>query len=164
MLVARGGKLVAKFAHANKSWVGDLRAIDLTGDGIPELTYNVQLVGGSDGWTDFYAYQWRDAAFTNIIGSKTGTLGHWLEGGVTQLRAPAGKPSKLVLYDFIWEGGESHADPHRYWAEWYELKDDKFVRVARQETKRKYGAKSPLSEFGIVGSSATATSLKVTGL
>lgn len=158
VLVAKGSKLIARFSYRESDAIRGLRAIDLTGDGRPELVYNTAIYGGSDGTVDFHVCQWTGRSFTNMIGAREGVLSHFLEGGVVAVSSGPGKPRKLVLYDFVW-GNESHADAHRYWAAWYELSNGKFVRTARKETRHKYGGRNPLIEFGITVPSASAQEL-----
>jgi len=147
VLVAKDGKVIYREKDTGLT-LKHLVARDLTGDGTPELIYTWESMGGSDGVDSTYVFQWKDGKFRNIIGNKEGTLSHFLEGGLVFQPGKPGKPSTLVLYDFIWAEDESHADPHRYWAEWYTLKQGKFALSKRRETKKRYYDEDPMAEFG----------------
>jgi hypothetical protein len=44
----------------------------------------------------------------------------------------------FVYFDFFQAEGEAHYDPHRYEAELYEWKTNKFVQISSKQTKKKY--------------------------
>lgn len=147
ILVAKDGKVIYREKDSGFT-LKHLAARDLTGDGTPELIYTWECLGASDGTEDTHVYQWKDGKFRNIIGNKEGALSHTLEGGLIFQPGKPGKATTLILYDMIWGEDESHADPHRYYAEWYTLKNGKFSRSSKRETKKHYGDGDPMAEFG----------------
>ncbi|MHB0937106.1 MAG: RING finger protein [Armatimonadota bacterium] len=147
VLVAKDGKVIFREKDSGLT-LKHLAARDLTGDGTPELLYTWESMGASDGVNSTYIFQWKDGKFRNIIGTEGGSLSHMLEGGLIFQPGKPGKPATLILYDFIWADNESHADPHRYWAEWYTLKNGKFALSKKRETKKRYYDEDPMSEFG----------------
>jgi hypothetical protein len=149
---------MARFDEKDANAIDKLQAVDLTGDGFPELTYNVVFWGADNISSNFTAYRWAGHAFENIIG-KDGVLFHRDMGGLVAVNNGKGKPSTLALYDFIWGPNDGHPPPHRYWMETYELKHGKFVRTGRKETRRKYDPENALVEFGIRIPSAGVTVL-----
>ncbi|MHB9107026.1 MAG: RING finger protein [Armatimonadota bacterium] len=147
VLVAKDGKVIFREKDSGLT-LKHLAARDLTGDGTPELLYTWESMGASDGVDSTYIFQWKDSKFRNIIGTEGGSLSHMLEGGLIFQPGKPGKPATLILYDFIWADNESHADPHRYWAEWYTLKNGKFALSKKRETKKRYYDEDPMAEFG----------------
>lgn len=159
VIVAKDDVPVHTFKHRHMDTLLGLRAIDLTGDGVPELAYRAESYGASSGTVEHHIYRWAGRGFKKIAGGPYGTFCHLLEGGLVALGSPSGKPRTLVLYDFIWGDDECHADPHRYWAEYYEIREAKARMVMQRETKRRYHGEHPLSEFGIVVPSTNAIEL-----
>ncbi|HEY3417698.1 MAG TPA: hypothetical protein VGM23_12510 [Armatimonadota bacterium] len=149
VLVSKDGKVIWRYAEEYMDSVNRLAARDLTGDGIPELLYSTLSMGASDGTMAVSALRWSGGKFSSVIGTKDHVLSHLLEGGLVIKTAAAGQPATLILYDFIWGDDESHADPHRYRAEWYRWNGTSFQRTQSRETRRKYYADFPLSEWGI---------------
>lgn len=129
--------------------VDRLAAIDLTGDGTPELLLRGVMHGGSDDTLDIRCYRWTGKTLTGIIATPEGSLTHLLEGGLALLRHGPRQPVTLVRYDFIWADDESHADPHRFLVEWYTWHDGAFTLSQHRQTAKKYTEGDPLREFGI---------------
>jgi len=159
VLVAKDGKLISKFAYKGKNGIDRLQAIDLTGDGVPEVTYDLVTYGGDNCQYQLRAHRWEGHAFKSIIGTNDGVLFHWDLGGAAALIGNKGNPSRIVLYNFTWGDSESHADPHHYAVEWYDLVNGRFVKTAIKQTKHRYYDKNPLAEFGIKVPSARAKEL-----
>ena len=147
VLVAKDGKVIYREKEQGFH-LKHLVARDLTGDGTPELLYTWESVGASSGTDETYIFQWKDGKFRNIIGTDSGLLTHMLEGGLIVQPGKPGQPATLILYDFIWGDDESHADPHRYRAEWYTLKNGRFSLSKKRETKQRYYDEDPMAEFG----------------
>ena len=115
--ISKGRKLIwqqkCQFPLLDDPWsadeVKDMRAIDLTGDGHPELIFDALLLGASDNSIRFYAYRFAkgtfvsmlstsNGIFSSIVGGKGGCFEHQLQGGVIVSRKSSRSKTRSLCF------------------------------------------------------------------
>jgi len=151
--VERDGALIGKHQCLHGNTVADdeagkaLEAVELTGDGNPEILFRSVLWGASDASITLHVYACSKTSLANLVGNAEATFGHSLGGGVAIRPAPKGKAATLLYYDVMWGDNEAHADPHRVWMETYKFRNGRFIKVGRRESRNKGDA--ALRELGL---------------
>jgi serine/threonine protein kinase len=146
--------------------IGDIQAVDISGDGVPELLLDSMLYGASTTSHRFYVFGFANETFVNQIPNDSGMFQEVMNGkgkcfqyndnGGVEVSYDAGAEKCPVLCFYGWaKDGPGYAgasSPNPYEAEFYTWQDGKLHLTAKKRTQRYYDSKKDaLTELGISG-------------